>query len=709
MFPRILLCLFLMVQCNITQAQWAQTAGPYGGTIHRFVEADGAVIALTYGGLFILNSTEKQWLASSDGLRNKDVRDLVTLGDSWLVATSLAGVYRSTDMGKSWTPSSKGLPAQEIAGSTWYGAGPFVMIDGTMLVGTSGVYSSRDTGATWTSSGIGLQDSTVYGGIIRPFAFLKAHPYVFAASQSHGLYRSSDAGRLWSPCSDGLFDSASSSYQSIKSICSIDSTIYVGTSRRGIFESTDMGRSWNHVSGGLLYARTVTSLTAMGDTLFAGTEGLGVFRSTDRARTWSRYGLDSFYVATVWAHGGIVYAGGYGEGVFISPATAANWQELNEGLIALQINCFTRFGPNVIAGTDNGAYRSQDNGRTWQHYGLGAKPVNCLTVADGDLYAGTDGGVHGSVFVSKDSSASWTSMGLGLPPVNCLAVLDSLIFAGTWGGGVMLSSDGGQHWRAVNTGLNPDYVWSFLVMGKDLYTSIQGDGVFLFDRAGQSWAPRNLGLQTTVTSLAAIDSTLFASSEGVFRSDDHGQSWTMLDTGPPPWQKLVWTLAAEGKSIVAGTSEGMLVSRDAGSTWVRSMGGLFNIPYEADIVSAIILKDTLLAGTRNTGVWRTALAETATPVETSHNHMAEVYQLEQNYPNPFNPTTTIRYNLPKRGHIELTVYNALGQRIAVLWDGEQEAGTHESNFDGAGLPSGVYFYRLDAGPYKRTQKLILVK
>jgi hypothetical protein len=83
--------------------------------------------------------------------------------------------------------------------------------------------------------------------------------------------------------------------------------------------------------------------------------------------------------------------------------------------------------------------------------------------------------------------------------------------------------------------------------------------------------------------------------------------------------------------------------------------------------------------------------------------------LRQNYPNPFNPSTTIRYGLPHRSTVQLTVFNTLGQQVATLVQGEQEAGYHEVRFDASGLSSGVYFYRLSAGTYVETRKLLLLK
>jgi hypothetical protein len=83
--------------------------------------------------------------------------------------------------------------------------------------------------------------------------------------------------------------------------------------------------------------------------------------------------------------------------------------------------------------------------------------------------------------------------------------------------------------------------------------------------------------------------------------------------------------------------------------------------------------------------------------------------LEQNYPNPFNPTTTISYGLSHRSRVALSVYDILGQLVATLVNEEVEAGYHDVRFDGTGLASGVYFYRLRAGDYVATKKLLLVR
>jgi poly(3-hydroxybutyrate) depolymerase len=99
---------------------------------------------------------------------------------------------------------------------------------------------------------------------------------------------------------------------------------------------------------------------------------------------------------------------------------------------------------------------------------------------------------------------------------------------------------------------------------------------------------------------------------------------------------------------------------------------------------------------------------TVSGVETTPT-IPTVFNLEQNYPNPFNPSTTIRYDIPARSHVVLTIYNILGQSVAELVNTEKNAGRYETRFDASALASGVYLYRLQAGSNVQTRKLMLLK
>jgi len=94
---------------------------------------------------------------------------------------------------------------------------------------------------------------------------------------------------------------------------------------------------------------------------------------------------------------------------------------------------------------------------------------------------------------------------------------------------------------------------------------------------------------------------------------------------------------------------------------------------------------------------------------TESASIAGSFVLHQNYPNPFNPTTTIRFSLQRNERVKLRVFDILGREVARLIEGEISVGTHTIAFNGEGLASGEYFYRLEAGGQNITKRMLLVK
>lgn len=95
-----------------------------------------------------------------------------------------------------------------------------------------------------------------------------------------------------------------------------------------------------------------------------------------------------------------------------------------------------------------------------------------------------------------------------------------------------------------------------------------------------------------------------------------------------------------------------------------------------------------------------------TPISTEIPGFSE---LKQNYPNPFNPTTNIEFSIAKTREVSLVIYNSIGQLVSTLVNQELKPGTYKYDFNASGLPSGSYYYRLTAGDFTRTNKMILVK
>jgi len=100
---------------------------------------------------------------------------------------------------------------------------------------------------------------------------------------------------------------------------------------------------------------------------------------------------------------------------------------------------------------------------------------------------------------------------------------------------------------------------------------------------------------------------------------------------------------------------------------------------------------------------------TPTDIVVKENIIPIAFELKQNYPNPFNPSTIIKYSIPKQGNVTLKIFDVLGGEVATLVNKQQRQGNYEVEFDGAGLTSGIYFYRLRAGEYIQLKKMLLIK
>ncbi len=155
-------------------------------------------------------------------------------------------------------------------------------------------------------------------------------------------------------------------------------------------------------------------------------------------------------------------------------------------------------------------------------------------------------------------------------------------------------------------------------------------------------------------------------------------------------------------AFAIGAFEKLVISLDADSVIQTFTAGGTNVAASPD-GSRFYVTDSY------SGTVRVYKETGATGVEATEASIPSYFQLLQNYPNPFNPTTAITYDIAKPSHVTLTVYDILGRQVVTLVNAAKSPGHYQVTFDGARLPSGVYFYRLQAGNYSATKKLMLVK
>jgi ligand-binding sensor domain-containing protein len=247
------------------------------------------------------------------------------------------------------------------------------------------------------------------------------------------------------------------------------------------------------------------------------------------------------------------------------------------------------------------------------------------------------------------------------------------------------------------------YVWSLAISGTNLFAGTF-QGVFLSTNNGTNWTAVNNGLNISSYNVLATSGTnIFAGTfGGVYLSTDNGGNWTAVNAGLENTD--VFSLAISGTNIFAGTDKGVFLSTSNSTKWAAVNDGLTNTSVQALAISGT----NIYAGT-TTSVFRRPLSEVITSVERLSTDLPTHFSLGQNYPNPFNPSTTISFSLPSKSFVSLKVFDIIGREIAAIISEEMSAGSYTKQWNAANMSSGIYFYRLQAGSFTETKKLLLLR
>jgi len=230
------------------------------------------------------------------------------------------------------------------------------------------------------------------------------------------------------------------------------------------------------------------------------------------------------------------------------------------------------------------------------------------------IFAGTGAG---GVLLSTDMGVSWRAVNNGLPYVETIRALaispvlgiegDATVYAGTEYHGIFRSTDNGSTWNAVTSFFSGE-LNAFAAFpasnesGVNIFAGTGGGGVFLSTNNGLSWTPVNTGLTDTYVNALAVNGTnLFAATgSGVFLSTNNGTSWTAVNTGFTNWlDSSVVALVVSGSHIIAGTEGGVFGSTDNGTSWRESDNGM-----RPSIIRSLAGRGTnVLAGTSSNGVF----------------------------------------------------------------------------------------------------------
>ncbi|MDP4116035.1 MAG: choice-of-anchor A family protein [Bacteroidota bacterium] len=389
--------------------------------------------------------------------------------------------------------------------------------------------------------------------------------------------------------------------------------------------------------------------------------------------------------------------------------TNVNWQLAQNIPAGMQIqDIITDSNNNLYLAIQGGKIlKSSNNGSIWNEVqsNLNVSYVWNLTVNSGNwIFASTEKGL----FVSKNAGTSWEAAGLSGKDVRDLCITsNNKMYAGTWGSGVFCSTDSGNSWSQLNNGLDCQAIHALTCIGNTVFCGTFGNGAYKIEPSSNSWQPLNVGFDYIWTLCVTPDNTLIAGTYGggAYRSTDLGTTWQTAFNGLR--SRYIYNLYVDNTGIVYASAwaAGVFVSANQGASW--NLAGLagqgINIVFSGNGQKSN--SNRIFAGSTDGKLYFT---DSPLSVENSQTVPAS-FELSQNYPNPFNPTTKIRVSVPMTTKATLSVYNVLGQKIAVLFSGELKGGIHEFDFAAKNLSSGIYFYRIESSVFTATKKMVLTK
>jgi photosystem II stability/assembly factor-like uncharacterized protein len=330
------------------------------------------------------------------------------------------------------------------------------------------------------------------------------------------------------------------------------------------------------------------------------------------------------------------------------------------------------------------------------------------------------------ILKTTNGGTTWDTTTFPIPDTYIRTIYFNDSLTGYMGGGpaiLLKTTNAGVNWFSCSVDTTT-FISRFPISRFNFYFNNYGVALGgVMDIAGVFWKTTNAGLFWTaiavapepITDIKIFDSLNFLAVGGdyeygvsVLTTSNGGVNWnyrTMGVYGIP--QNISFRTNTEGWCPM-GYLPFFYMTSDAGSIWKQ-----IDTPDSTKIFDIVFLNNKFGIGVGFSGA---VVKFNPESVNISNNiSTVKNFELFQNYPNPFNPNTNIEYNITEISEIELKVYNLLGQEITTIYKGIKEAGRYKNMFSGFNLPSGIYFYRLNAKNLKtgsmdiKTKKMVIIK
>ena len=582
------LCGAACCSCALGQeSDWVATGGPGGGPVASFGAVDDVLLAGGSGGLVRSIDGGMSWSAVEAALPG--VTAMATVDGRVIAGDSGGGVFVSVDEGVTWDHVATPAPGDAAIDLHVDGSVTYLVSKNELFFVPGQLWRSGDGGESWNEIALLADENGTYGaqrvyadgdlllvGAANPIA-----PGVFSE-----ILRSTNAGASWEaiPVPGGL-------PIEIRAIVSVEGTLFAG-SMGGVAKSIDMGQTWEL------------------------TQGAGGHPAPPQVRDMIGVGRDVIFVGTKLDGG----QEDVGPGVWRSEDLGETWARIDAGLPVPSLHqtsdLFSANGVLLIGGTTFSMYVSSDDGASWQ------KSVDGLPFASTRAMAAGNDGLFASPGATQEvwrlQDGDWTVHELPLEPgsshTHVLSLFaEEMVLAGTQGKGIFRSTDGGETYGAVNTGV-PTYngtaglqrreIEAFAGSGQTIYAgtglgtefingqfTASGGGALKSTNGGTSWQSINNGLPIIdfnnfndpvfepIGAMIEVDGVLLAGHQltsGVYRSTNGGTSWQVSNAGLGVNPAVMDFAVFDGAIYASGflTGIGVRRSNDGGVTWEPAGAGL---------------------------------------------------------------------------------------------------------------------------------------
>ena len=571
-------------------------------------------------------------------------------------------------------------------------------------VGSSNtILQTSDGGLNWISQQTGINNSILYSVM-----FINADTGWITGSYN-SILNTTNGGDNWTT------QQISTVELPLYSIKLNNGTLYAAGV--GFYKSTDFGNTW--INFPLNAWSPIISFDFVNSDTAFGIGGLDSFiRTTNAGLNWNYYPIQTnglknsicFQGASghLVGENGIIYSSSNGGG---------NWFSQSSNVFySFYSVCFPNSNTgwavgSLNPGSNTGALmKTTDGGNNWIDRS-DSSSTSFYDIYFLDENTGWTCGYKEKILKTTDGGNNWFLQYLSIDRrLTAIYFYDHNTGWAAGTGKVLRTTDGGNNWTR-HTGFSEMFSMSFTNQNTGWVVGYGGRAQKTTN-SGLNWTIIPIGTSASLNSVFFISQStgwIAGSNLTLLKTTDGGENWINQSFGLPFCNIMSISFANENEGYAVGfeNNSGVVFhTTNGGMIWKYSDNGpstsLFSVHYN--------LSSGLFYTVGEFGsILRSEDSVITDFQENNFLSVPEGFYLSQNYPNPFNPKTIINYQLSMFNFVSIKVYDVLGNEVASLVNGKQNAGYYSVEFDGSGFASGVYFYKLEAGEFSETKRMVILK